>query len=733
MDDDYEGGRLASLVARINGLLASRADVLLAVAVIAVLGLLIFRIPPAMMDVLLAVNIAISALVLLLALYTQEITKFPSFPTIILLTTLFRLALNVSTTRLILLEAHGGKIIQAFGDFVVGGNLVVGAVVFILLVIVQFVVVAKGSERVAEVGARFTLDALPGKQMAIDRDQERGDIEAEEATRRRDELSRESKLYGAMEGAMKFVKGDAIAGIIISAVNVAAGIIIGVTQFGMSAGESAETFSLLTIGDGLVSQIPSIIICVSAGLVVTRVVSDRKASAASDMVKVVTSNPRAIAILGVLLLVLAWVPGFPTVVFLVLAAAVGGLWWFNRGGPSDEDDEFGDIDVAPARASGRNQSAAADSSTGGPGSRPSEPMRTTEGQFGSPEEVGICLGVDLSQWIASAPEIERTLTTALSRQIAAVGADVGVGQLRLMVDTAMQRQLPRRGYGIVLRGTVAAIGELDVSRVFVQVPVKTALDSGLDAEIAELPWRALPGCSIPAAQVDALNRVGLRGIGAIEFIVRHVDHVIRSNAHLYLTVDLIGKHLEALDDSDLRKAVNPDPLKISEIAVIFQNLLRDGFPVADFRLVLEAIAKVAPSRKGKLDEIYGLVREELAGAMCRKLLLRRAEPGAILPVYRLEPRLVEMLSAEQRAIPGGGVQAFITNPRVANLLTLSILSSIDPARGVTEDPVLVTSPNLRAMLCREMHHRIPQLTVMSSSEIRGAFTIQESPVVLCEE
>ncbi|HEY7116349.1 MAG TPA: flagellar biosynthesis protein FlhA, partial [Tepidisphaeraceae bacterium] len=316
---------------RMNSALSKHSDILLAVGVVIIVALLIFRVDQTVMDFLLALNISASLLILLTALYIPDAMKLPSFPTILLLTTLFRLALEVSATRLILLEADAGHIINAFGNFVVAGNFVVGGVIFLILTLVQFLVVAKGSERVAEVGARFTLDAMPGKQMSIDADLRNQLITPQEARDRRQMLERESKLYGAMDGAMKFVKGDAIAGIIIALVNIIGGMIIGILQQGMTAGEAAQTYSLLTIGDGLVAQIPALLICVSAGLVVTRVSSGSDAAGggaghvAKDIVEQVLGNPKAIAVLAVLLVLTGFVPGFPKFAFWTFAALAAAL------------------------------------------------------------------------------------------------------------------------------------------------------------------------------------------------------------------------------------------------------------------------------------------------------------------------------------------------------------------------------------------------------------------------
>jgi type III secretion protein V len=300
------------------------ADAVLAGMVVLMVGMMIVPLPTPLLDVLIATNISVAVLMLLVAMYVSSGLAFTAFPTVLLVTTLYRLSLNVSSTRLILLQADAGEVIAAFGDFVVAGNYVVGAVVFLILTLIQFLVIAKGSERVAEVGARFTLDAMPGKQMSIDAELRSGAITQDEARQRRRTLQRESQFYGAMDGAMKFVKGDAIAGIVITLINVLGGLAIGMTMHGMNAGEALQVFGLLTIGDGLVSQVPALLISTAAGLVVTRVASEEEgASLGRDVATQIFGNPRALAIAAAFLLLLALVPGLPMLPFLVLGATFG--------------------------------------------------------------------------------------------------------------------------------------------------------------------------------------------------------------------------------------------------------------------------------------------------------------------------------------------------------------------------------------------------------------------------
>ncbi|MEM1417243.1 MAG: flagellar biosynthesis protein FlhA, partial [Myxococcota bacterium] len=338
-----------------GGLARRLADVVLAAFVLLIVGMMVVPLPTALLDVLIAGNVSVAVLMLLVGLYVASGLELSAFPTLLLVTTLYRLALNVSSTRLILLQADAGEIIRAFGEFVVRGNYVVGAVVFLILTLVQFLVIAKGSERVAEVGARFTLDAMPGKQMSIDAELRSGALSQDEARQKRALVQRESQFYGAMDGAMKFVKGDAIAGIVITLVNVLGGLAVGVAMRDLSAKEALETYGLLTIGDGLVSQIPALLISTSAGLVVTRVASeDPDASLGADVARQIFGDPRALVVAAAFLAVLAIVPGLPAVPFLLLAGLFALTAQRLRRAPTAS----GPTDTRVARAEAARETAA---------------------------------------------------------------------------------------------------------------------------------------------------------------------------------------------------------------------------------------------------------------------------------------------------------------------------------------------------------------------------------------
>ena len=333
-------------------IITSRNDLILAFFLVAVIFMMILPLPTWLVDALIGINMTISAILLMVAMYLPSPLAFSSFPSVLLVTTLFRLGISIATTRLILLQGDAGHIIFTFGNFVVGGNLIVGLVVFLILTIVQFVVITKGAERVAEVAARFSLDAMPGKQMSIDGDMRAGTIDMEEAKRRRNIVEKESQLYGAMDGAMKFVKGDAIAGLIIVAVNLLGGIVIGTMQRGMTAADAAKTYSVLTIGDGLIAQIPALFIAICAGMIVTRVQSgDGPSNVGKDIGQQILAQPRALMIAAAVALGMGLIPGMPLAVFLTLAVVVGGIGFvLMRGMRKVVNDKTGEVTEVPAMA-----------------------------------------------------------------------------------------------------------------------------------------------------------------------------------------------------------------------------------------------------------------------------------------------------------------------------------------------------------------------------------------------
>jgi type III secretion protein V len=517
----------------VRGLLARYADLALAALVVAIVGMMIVPLPTPLLDLLISVNIAAAVTLLLVAIYVSDALKIATFPTLLLLTTLFRLALEVSATRLILLRADGGQVIHAFGNFVVAGNLVVGAVIFLILTMIQFIVISKGSERVAEVAARFTLDAMPGKQMSIDAELRAGHIDRDEARRRRAALARESQLYGSMDGAMKFVKGDAIAGIVVLAVNIVGGLVIGIVQRGLDAGVAARTYTVLTIGEGLVAQIPALVISTAAGIIVTRVASEEEGGhLGRDIGAQIVAQPKALGIAAGLLGLLAVVPGLPAFPFLALAAVLGAVAWRLLRAPVRP--------AAPAVARG--------ASGGGPAA--------VETPGGSAGDDGVLSPV--------LTPVAVEVSAELGARLAGFGAEI-VPRLRERLFAELGLALP------AVRVRAGAAG-LDGGRFVLRLN-EVPLGRG---EIARADW----------------NRAGGEIGEAVLALLRRYGHELFGLEEAQALLDALERTHPALVREVVPKAV---PLVL--FTDVARRLVEEGISLRNLRDILGALAEWAPHER----------------------------------------------------------------------------------------------------------------------------------------
>ncbi len=691
---------------RLTGALAKHSDIILAIGVVVIVGLLIFRVDQSIMDFLFALNIGLACLVLFTALYIPDAMKLPSFPTILLLTTLFRLALEVSATRLILLEANAGEIINAFGNFVVQGNFVVGGVIFLILTLVQFLVVAKGSERVAEVAARFTLDAMPGKQMSIDADLRNQLITPEEARTRRQGLERESKLYGAMDGAMKFVKGDAIAGIIIALVNIIGGMIIGVIQQGMTPLEAAQTYSLLTIGDGLVSQIPALLICVSAGLVVTRVAGPTDATGsdashvAKDIVEQILKNPKAIAAVSVLMAFTAFVPGFPKTAFLMLAGVAAVL-------------SFPRLKNASALAA----AAAAAPGGGLAGKKPGPGEAPQLGSFPKrlyPPPAVLELGKDLERLFTfedgtARPEARKALEEGV-REFLSEEMGMTFPAVSLRIENPHLRPTD---YSIVLFDAPFARGSIAPGQALALADIESATSRGLNATAMKIPWSRAVGVVIPAEQTRTATEAGFRVLPADKLILNHVMVALRRNASEFLGIQEVSNLIERLKQErpDLIKAVIPTLLTTQQVTEVLKVLLRERTPIRDLRLILESLAKHGQNQKHP-GPLADLVRKDLRRQLCARYTAGRA----VLPYYALDPEIERMIQDATVETANGPEVALAYNDHKRIIEALD--RTIDARRHLTSDPiVMATIPGVRRHLRAAFEIAFPDAVFLSFSEL----------------
>lgn len=688
-----------SSIERMNSAMARYSDVLLAVVVVLIISLMIIRIPAGMLDVLLAINIAASATILLVSLYIHDATRIAAFPTLLLLTTLFRLGLNVSSTRLILLDGYAGHVIQGFGDFVVGGNYVVGGVVFIIIVIIQFIVIAKGSERVSEVAARFTLDAVPGKQMAIDNDLRAGSISAEEAKTRRRGVEKESQLYGAMDGAMKFVKGDAIAGIIIALINIIGGLLIGVMQQGMPVGEAAQLYSLLTIGDGLVSQLPALLTCIAAGLVVTRVASSEDAGShvAADIVEQILAQPKALGYVAVLMLGIGLLPGFPTAVFVTLAAILGVV-------------AFPRIMAPPAPARGGVAPAA-----GAPGARAAEPAAAPVEMLPPyPTPIILALHRSITPLFGSpdSPADAERLSRELESLRKSLHEEMGLLYPPVQVYVN-QPHLPENGYAIYVYGSPVERGSFSPDEALALCDESTAADLGIDASPAKLPWCSVRALSVSAASVEAIQRAGARAFSAREIVVQHLRVTLRRSSAQFLGIQEARAMLDNLRATfpALLDAVIPGLLTMQQVHAVLRRLLEEEVSIRDLRAVVESLARHAGGEKST-ERLTELVRQDLAPA----LTTRYSDDGGFVFRYvEVAPDVQELL--ESHVIEQAGGVRFAGPLELLAALLDAVEQFLQSPRNRWQQPVILAPSSIRRALWEIVNRKFPEPVVMTYKEL----------------
>ncbi|MFP2962753.1 FHIPEP family type III secretion protein [Myxococcus sp. 1LA] len=663
------------------------SDVVLAVAMAGVLGALIIPLPAWLLDAGLAVNLAASVALLVAALRARDALKVTSFPTLLLFTTLLRLSLNVSSTRLALAEGHAGEVIQAFGEFVVRGDYVVGAVVFAILTLVQLLVVAKGAERVAEVSARFTLDAMPGKQMSIDADLRAGAIDQAQARRRRRDLERESQMFGAMDGAMKFVKGDVIAGLVIVAVNLLGGTVIGVLQGGMSLAEAASTFALIAIGDGLVSQVPSLCIAVAAGLVVTRVASEKEDDTlGSEIGTQFFGEARTLWVVAGLCVALALMPGMPHLTFLLLAGGLGGLGHvLSRAGVTKADEQ----------GSAPTEGAAAAGAAGAPPESAASPVGV------SPLTLDLSPDLTVLAEAEGASFVHKTLNGVRDELFFELGVRVpGIrvrthaaylssGEYRVLVD-----EVPAGG-GQVLPGALYALAPPD-ELAFLPVSAEAATEPASGRGISRIPESAR--ALLETAQVP-LRRPG-------ELLADHVRAILRVRAADLLGLQDVQGLLEGLEAQApvlVKEALQKVPLPL--LTDVLRKLLQEGVSIRDLRAILEAL--VSPTTEGDAVALAERCRQAL-----RRYLSHKFAPTGPLYAYLVDPEVEEVLR-------GMGPRGLAPDPeRVAEIL--------EGVRQVATDgrAVLLTAPDVRRPLRRLCEGAFPDVAVLTYGELDGALQIR---------
>jgi len=671
--------------------------VALAIAVVAVVAMMVIPLPPFLLDLLLTANVATAITILLIAMYVQEPLQFSVFPSLLLIVTLFRLGLNVSASRLILLHASAGKVIEAFGQFVVGGNYVVGIVVFLLLMIIQFVVITNGSGRVAEVAARFTLDAMPGKQMSIDADLNAGLIDDDQARRRRRMVEMEADFYGAMDGASKFVKGDAIAAVAIVLVNILGGFVIGSVQLGLSLTDALKTYTLLTVGDGLVTQIPALLISTATGIIVTRAASE--ASLGQDVFSQMLSNYRAPAIVSTMLLLFGLIPGLPKTPFLGMAALFGSIAYIQR--------------RAQTRREAEETAAAA------PQPQVEQPENMTALLRVDPVEVELGYGlIPLVDEAKGGNLLERV--GMIRRQLA-----MELGFILPKVRIRDNLHLAPNTYTIKLRGEQVASGELRINHLLAMAgPGATEDVQGIDAIE---PVFGMPALWIPPDQKERAEVLGYTVVDASSIITTHLTETMKTHAAELLGRQEVHMLLESLrsDYPALINETNTEALSLATIQQVLQNLLRERVPIRDLITILEVVTTKSRETKDA-DLLSEAVRQALGRTICNQY---KAEDNT-LHVITLGPSLEQLMSQALQPTEQGMMVNM--DPSLAQYTLQQLGEQMEQAAGKGYQPVLLTSARIRAALRRFTQRALPHLAVLSFSEVPSELDVVAEGMVELE-
>lgn len=698
-------GRLQKLLLMVS----KRNDVVLAFMLICVVFMMILPLPTALVDVLIAINLCMSAILLMVAIYLSDVVKFSAFPSILLLTTLFRLALSITTTRLILLQADAGQIVETFGNFVVSGNLVVGAVIFLILTIVNFLVITKGAERVAEVSARFSLDAMPGKQMSIDSDMRAGMIDMDAAKVRRGKLEKESQLYGAMDGAMKFVKGDAIAGLIIIFVNIVGGIIVGTTQLGMSMNEALARFAILTIGDGLVSQIPALFIAITAGFIVTRVASEDNENLGADIANQLVDEPKALIIASGILIGFALVPGFPAPVFLALAALTGlGGLALIRVRKRERENENSNTMPALASATGSQLRMP---------TFPKEGERDTEIEVVEPVTFALTvpLIVDISSSVRNYIQPKR-LDAEVAKVRRALYFDLGVPfpgvHLRLN-DT-----LDKDEYRILVNEVPVAAGKSRPGFVMVRETEANLKMFEIAYERGEDFLPNTPSLWVSTKQEPALRAAGIQVLNLPAMLTYHLAHTLKSNAGEFIGVQetmYLMKEMEASFAELVREATRTLP--VITIADVLQRLVSEEISIRDMRTILEALVEWGQREKDPI-----LLTEHVRSALNRYITYKFSGGQAVISAYLLSKTIEDEVRGAIRQTSGASYLAL--SPETHRKLIAAMKATLGDLNRHALRPVVLAPMDIRRFFRKIVEREFPDLAVLSFQELSPQVNIQ---------
>lgn len=677
--------------------LKNNLDVIVSLGIIGIIMMIIIPISTRALDILLAVNITISVVIILMTMFTTDVLQFSSFPTILLITTLFRLSLNVSSTRLILGQADAGGIIEAFGDFVVGGNYVVGIIIFLIIVIIQFIVITNGASRVAEVSARFTLDAMPGKQMSIDADLNSGLIDENGARDRRKKLQDEANFYGAMDGASKFVKGDAVAGLIITFINIIGGIIIGVMMHGLSASEAAQLFTRLTVGDGLVSQIPALLVSTASGILVTRSGSDENLG--SVVSTQLTTFPKVIAMASAILFFLFLVPGLPSLPFFILSMASGVAAYFLYKDEKEkiiEQIEYEQQEITEIESR--------------------EPENVMNLINVEPMEIEIGYGLIPLADEGSGGDLLQRITSV--RRQCAIEMGIVVQPIRIRDNL----QLKTNEYVIKIKSTVVAKGELMANMLLCMDPSNG--EYGIEGIRTIEPTFGLPAVWINNDQREDAEIKGLTVVDPTTVLITHLTETIKNHSH-----ELVGRQEVKLIIDSLKEKYSavveeliPDLMTVGEIQKVLQNLLKERVSIKDMVTILESLADNSRTTKD-LELLTEYVRFALSRNICEPLI---DEQGAIT-VMTLAPEVEELIGNNIQKSMQGSFPAI--DPDTTGKILSSLKENMDKIFFYEGQPAILVSPNIRPAFRKLTEMVFPNLAVLSINEIPNDVDIKAEGVV----
>ncbi|PHZ59102.1 flagellar biosynthesis protein FlhA [Photobacterium leiognathi] len=659
------------------------------VMVLATLAMVVLPMPPLLLDMTFTFNIALSLVVLLVTVYTRRPLDFAAFPTVLLIATLLRLALNVASTRVVLLHGHegpdaAGQVIDAFGSVVIGGNYAVGLVVFLILMIINFMVVTKGAGRISEVSARFTLDALPGKQMAIDADLNAGLIDQEQARTRRFEVTKEADFYGSMDGASKFVKGDAIAGILILFINIIGGLIIGMSQHGLTFGSAIEIYSLLTIGDGLVAQIPSLLLSIAAAMMVTRQNTDEDMG--QQMYFQMFNNPQALMITGVILFVMGIVPGMPHIPFLLLAAMIGAAaYWRVK-----KDKEAALVEKEPAATE----------------LAPTQPLKELSWDDVQPvDTIGLEVGYRLISMV------DKDQGGELLERVKGVRKKLSqdFGFLIPPVHIRDNLELPPNSYRISLMGV--ACGEANIHPKMDLAINPGQVFGSIDGEMTTDPAFGLEAVWVQDSQREHAQALGYTVVDSATVLATHLSQLLTNNASQLLGHEEVQNLLEMLGQSapKLVDGFVPDQLPLGVVVKVMQNLLNEAIPLRDIRTIVQTLSEYS-SKSQDPDILTAAVRIGLKRLICQEINGIEVE----LPVITLVPELEQIL---HQTLQSAGGESSGIEPGLAERLQRSLTEATQQQELKGEPAVLLTSGVLRSTLAKFVKNTIPSLRVLSYQEV----------------